>query len=363
MAVVDFIEPQPLPLGIQSWLVENGAGWDQTTGLQTNAVGEKAYTVLKVPKGKGGTVKGMVWGAYETGAGDIELRVETVDSSGNPSGTLVLANSKKTFAATTGGYKWNSADFDGTFAISDGDVIAVGWEVPTGSGVDCRTTRGTAPTTRYGFGRQSRHHTTSWLRSIQHDQFGLVYDDDTVWLFDGMPPVSGAATNPAFDANNNPNTRGNQFTVDFEAPFYGFKYVHPHQLSADFDLELYGPSGLLAEATVDSSLRSQAWYTDCVPHTGSPVTLSPGTTYVIAFEATHASSTINPGLSNFASAATRAGSILKNFAYATAHDPGDASDFAVDTTKFLPIYPVVGGLEIPAGGGGGAAAAAGIFGS
>ena len=95
-----------------SFLIENSA----VGGESTEEVGTGAYQTFLTPA-NAVSINSVAIYASVNQEMTIELRLETVDSSGNASGTLVSGASEEGMVQSGGGFKWISMSFDAPVSI------------------------------------------------------------------------------------------------------------------------------------------------------------------------------------------------------------------------------------------------------
>ena len=361
MAVVKYPHRRVHPFEITRGA--SSSNFNISPSAQINAPGEKAFSLVQVPRAHDGkSVTKIHLPLYSIGTNTAKALVETVDASGNPTGTLYSpGNSTVNFTFTNSSYHWRSLTFDGSFAITAGDYLGAGVEILTGTANTylCKIS-GINGTPHPGFA-QSRHYTTSWGRSIHHYGVIIEFSDGTMWPLDGSGMPSKSGINTAFDANDNPNHRGNRFRLLEDLEFDCF-YFHRPTTSADYKVKLYGPSGLLKEATMDESLYFNDWYPTFLECDGAPVVLEKDTDYVVCWAPISTTLTMNPIVQTMESQALKDGGAFKDISEAKAHNPTDVTDFTLDHTKLMSIWPAFSGVDIPAGGGGGGVIAHPLYG-
>lgn len=264
-----------------------------------------------------------------------ELRVETVDSTGKPSGTLwgtdtsqsysgVTANSTKTVTLSSGAVfnnigelfalRHNITFFAGNASLqgytdgSAGDFLP--YLASTSNGGSSWTARTTAPS------------------------FALEYSDGSFVLYPGNYPIDSIATD-ALTTTSNPRMVGNAFNNPVKMRAVGM-YINSDN-DADFNIKLYDSDGttvlasLSADADIPIGLTAGTTYVAYFP---TPVELAANAEYYLMFESLGSTVTtysLNM-LANIPLSATNGGSIAR-YVSTTTNAPTGAGDFTISTSK------------------------------
>ena len=91
--------------------------------MALTAVSYKGAVIIQAPKTGNISNIGFLASVYNTQA-DIDVRIETINASGDPSGTLWTANTNVAYSVTSVGWK-ETAALTASAAVVAGDLIAV----------------------------------------------------------------------------------------------------------------------------------------------------------------------------------------------------------------------------------------------
>jgi hypothetical protein len=223
-----------------------------SAGAQMNATGEMVAWRVQTPKTGNIRKIGFRTGTVATGA-TLDIRLETIGADGNPTGSLLAANTNVTQTiaggdddtwflvtltadapVTAGGY------FAIVFAFSGaaGDLNIAGMNVPN---------RGYFPT--------GKQFTTSWIDLNLTSLFAAEYDDGTYAPFHDSYPVKAIAT-VSIDSGTTPDEAGLKFMLPFKAVARGFWHGGA-QPTDNYDVKLYNRfDTVIASTTVDPDKTS-----------------------------------------------------------------------------------------------------------
>jgi hypothetical protein len=205
---------------------------------------------------KAGDIHKIGWrtNTVRTGAA-LDIRVETINASGQPSGSLwgtttnaiqIVANGDdNTWFLTT-----LTADATVTLgqffalvivnpAIAPGDLDIANMNSPS---------RGHFPSTKT--------FSTSWTDSQRPAVFGIEYSDGTYAPYTGAMPVKTIAS-VAIDSGTTPDEAGMRFKLPFRARARGF-WISCSQPSGNYDVKLYNHlDSVIASVTLDPHTTAQ----------------------------------------------------------------------------------------------------------
>lgn len=186
------------------WGLSNGSSFALGNFGLTSA-GHKCALVFAAPKNGVIEELGLMVGSVTSGA-TLDLRIETLDAAGDPSGTLVAGGANVNLAISTGDANtWKTATIGTPPTVTRGQMLAyVADNTPVVGNLNLRNS-GTIIQQQRGYGDVF---TASWARQVTAPNFAVRYQDDTEWArIPGVIP----ATNMGFASwnnNANPDERG-----------------------------------------------------------------------------------------------------------------------------------------------------------
>ena len=321
-----------------------------TSQVNVNTATTIIAWVLQAPKS--GTIEEVSLSrAFVEGQGTLNVRLETL-VNGVPSNTLIGTGA---FTATpsladSGGPNWYDMALDTPVAVTVGQKFAIVFQLSIG--MDQVYLRHFMDAGLFAFPSvlRSLNNRGSWaLLQGYAPLTSLKYSDGTYPSITGMYPYSDvAAVN--FSSSTTPDTIGNKFQVPAKVRVKGF-WLYA-DMDGDFNMSIYNSSGTVA--TYSGSGLEPPYTSGSLMYLllDSPVELNAGQDYVVAVEATDASTSqyyyaIAPDAAR-ASAFPGDGSFIMT----TAKDPTDSTDFTDQSTNMVFMGLVVDGVE---SGGGGAA--------
>lgn len=290
-------------------------------------------------------------GGATTGC-DALVRVETVDTStGLPTGTLVHANATDAVTITSGAADYAN-NFDGTFSLTQGQLIAFVISVSSGTPSGVNFAFWDDDGAAVGFPYLIDFDASATLRSTLSICAGLGISGSGAMPLPKMWPIN-AVSNETYNSGSAPDTIGNRIVVDAPIRVAGV-YCWTDQ-DGDATIKLYGTDG----ATV---LASAALYTAIPPITSSQlcevrftssVELAAGT-YWLAVEATTGTS-IGLSTITFVSSTWRSGSPFgaDKITYAACtQTPTNTGSWTVTETKQAMLGLIIDGVDDGASSGG-----------
>jgi hypothetical protein len=228
--------------------------------------------------------------ATVTNGATVNVRLETVDASGDPSDTLFAANTETTHVIANGDDNtWiRTGTLTASATVAIGDLIAVVIENPTASpgnlNIVYSTSAGfTASPGNPGVFGPVR--TTSV--DLAFPLVALEYDDGTFAIPMGAIPIDTASTVVTVDTARNPDEVALYFTPQFKVRIVGWWATLALVATADFRASLYASGN-------NTPLMTTDYDGDFISNTGSrnvseffndsPVTLDAGTAYYLGFQ-------------------------------------------------------------------------------
>lgn len=238
MALID-IPPFPL------WL--NDSRFNGYNNNLLDANGEKAAYIVQVPKS--GTIDRVCFRTNTVTTGDtVDVRIETLNASMDPSGALWGANTNAAqVILATDDNKWFEVTLTAGAVVNRGDWIAVVVSLPAaGSTGNLSTARGTASA---GVPYCDLF-TGTWAKTTASPIGAIRYSDGSYGHVPGMYPFD-TFLSATFTAASTPDERGNKITVPFPCKVIG-TWEYPDSGSGDRTFNLYSAADvLLASKAID----------------------------------------------------------------------------------------------------------------
>jgi len=228
----------------------------QQNAGQINAAGEKIAWILRATKA--GTIQrvGFMVSTVTT-SGDFDVRLEGVNTSGEPDGTLLDVSAEVSpYTISSNGWKW--ADFGGGngATVAVGDLIAVVVQDNASSAPDVTFVVRVNADATTGFPYQTQFLTGSWVHiSDGAPVFALEFDDGTVMPGIRSWPVNSNAA-IAFNSADSPDERGLIFQLPVRCRVTGaWIQAGPRN---DCDVKLYDSDGttVLETVSIDPDVRN-----------------------------------------------------------------------------------------------------------
>lgn len=248
-----------------------------------DAAGEKIAYITYVPED--GTITHVTFRvAGLTTAQTLRVSLQTLDASGNPSGTLYGGSTAGTQASPTANTWYRVALGTGATAVGgDRIAIVVEWDATAGN-LNVNTYLSPA-----SFGPQpvyiAEFTTGAWVKTrTRLGMFALDYNG-TYYPMIASPVVTGSE---AYHDGLTNDERGNRFVLPFKARAIG-AWFHGQIFSTagSGDVKLYGET-TESVSLAYASLASPSDYHTHYVYFANPVSLNASTTYRLALRATHA---------------------------------------------------------------------------
>lgn len=261
--------------------ISNGEFSANTATL--DAAGEKIAYITYVPED--GTITHVTFRvAGLTTAQTLRVSLQTLDASGNPSGTLYGGSTAGTQASPTANTWYRVALGTGATAVGgDRIAIVVEWDATAGS---LAINTYLAPAS---YGPQmvymAEYTTGAWVKTrTRLGMFAFDYSGTYYPLI--AAPVTGASE--AYHDGLANDERGNRFVLPFKARAIG-AWFHGQIFSTagSGQVKLYGET-TESVALAYASLAAPADYHTHFVFFANPVSLNANTTYRLALRATHA---------------------------------------------------------------------------
>lgn len=256
--------------------------WNTGSSLVIDAASEKAAFVFQVPET---AAYDRVWfysGDVITG-GTVDVRLETVDASGVPSGTLVGTNTNAsvTLATPTDDFVGKEVTLTAAASLTRGQWVALVIANPAVSnpntsvirmnGVESILSTGTPYTALY---------TGSWSKSQASPIMGLRADTGTWVRIRGAMAIL-TRSQVSYQTASSPDEYGNKIVIPFGCKVSGvwLNGINAN-FNGDFDVKLYDSTNtVLAAISLDKDYSTEAFR--FYAFDDDPPTLTAGATYRI----------------------------------------------------------------------------------
>lgn len=314
------------------------------TSSTLNAADEKAALVFQAPEDGNIDRLDFMITAVVAAEAALKVRLETVDTNGQPSGSLAGTNTETTINANSTG--WKEATLTAAASVTKGQWLALVVALPPGSTGNISIGLSTAPTAMSR--PYSAIFTTSWNKNARTMAAAVRYDDGTYPFIPGVLPLESIG-NSSFNSSSTPDERGSKITVPFACRVWG-AWLAGHTQDGDFNLKLYDDAdGVLASLSIDGNFHVDGTSNYEYIAFDGEVDLAAGDMVRVTVTATTATNTQVPEMT----APSGLGSALpggSNMIKTTRSDGGAWTDTA-DTMPLCGL--VISALDDGAGGGGG----------
>lgn len=335
-----------LPALIETGSVYGGVdGAPALTNYLIDAAGEKAGFVLRAPAT--GTIAKIGFGVRTvTAAQDLDVRLETVDANGDPSGTLLAAGSNGTQTPTANTWFWTALTSGAAVTRGDDIAISITW---AGTAGNLEIAAYWSNIAQMGGPPYADQYTTAWAKQSRMPVIALEYNNGSRPFLRSLPSVTNNLL--AFNSGSTPDEIGIRFQVPYKASILGCNIEMNRSSANSCTVRLYdASSNLLASRQIDTDAVGAANSGSVPAWFSSDVDLSINTTYRLTVVP---DSTTNIGIREIEvdSAGTLEALPLGANAYRTERTDGGV--WTDTNTKFPMIFPVWSRLDDGAGGGGG----------
>jgi len=234
-----------------------------TTGLLMDSADEKVAFIFRVRKT--GTIDRISVPMRTVTVSDtLKLTLQTVDGSGDPTGTLYGGSAAQTFTPVT--TVQNIVTMATGASATAGDLVAVVIEFNSFVAGNLNISYQNAGSY---FPYMSHLTGGSWSKKVGMPGFGIGYSDGTYENVGAYPGLSSSGANVvAFNSGSTPNERALLFKLPFPARISGCSIMLAHSAGANFDIILYDFDGvtILTSLSVvanqmDSVSRDSAFFT------------------------------------------------------------------------------------------------------
>jgi hypothetical protein len=322
-----------------------------TVSMSSTAI----WTGAIVPITKAGSITKIWVYLVNSNVGNVyDLRIESVNASGNPSGTLWAANTQKTGLTGYAAGALLQITLDASATVAINDVIAVVLKPTTYVGASSwggysdggpgDTLPVMTSTTNSG---------STWGARSLAPALGLEYSDGSFPRTLNLWPIY-AVNSATLNTTSNPRMAGNKITPQVGIRATGMWFWADND--ADVRLRLYGADGTTVLWTADFdrdlpySLAAAMIFTVYFP---TAIELSAGQTYYLMVEGLGASVLLYDLQAYNANAlsALNSGAVASRVTCASS-SPTSPASFTSDTDKQALCGLIFDGIDIPASGGG-----------
>lgn len=285
------------------------------------------------------------------GSPTIEVRIETVDASGLPSGTLWATDTNGTTGTITSSSNVLQA-LTASASVARGQVFCV--KLAYASGTSQQILQWS--NVNYNFQSSLPYIVTNTgtpTKGLMNTSFAAVSFGSSSTTFYQVPGASpGSSTTGGAFNNTNSARRGLRFTPPMSCRVCGLRWYNSNS-SGDYNVAIFNDAGteLSSSSTAfDGDHNAASANGTIIAFFDNPVTLTAGTTYRVAVEP---SSATNAHVSAFVlpSADYRGGTAAGTTAHYTTYASGSWTDTATDTIPFMDI--LIDQIDDGAGTGGG----------
>lgn len=228
----------PLPLFF------NGIG-----GISLSATTHRHGSICTVPKAGTLDVVGIRTGTVTTAA-DLRIRIETVNASGDPSGTLVAAGADGSVASPAAN-TWYDVTIVTPPTLTAGQLIAIVVDCPSGS-PNLQIARITGQSGQIPY---TDLFATSWAKSNNLPLGALKISGSWVTTPDFVPFTT--LTSVDFDVGSSPDERGNVFTCPIDCEINGAWFSGTGSSAGAHIVRVYDASNtVLTSTTVGAGVNA-----------------------------------------------------------------------------------------------------------
>ena len=333
-----------------------GVSANPTFASPINMSSTAIWTGAIIPIPKTGSIRKIWINLFSSNVGNIySVRLESVDASGRPSGTLWGTGTEATGLTGYAAGGIIEATLGSNASVTAGDLIAVMVRPTTYVGTSALAgymDGGPSGSSIPGIISTSDSGGTYAFRSYA-PTMALEYSDGSFANIAGLFPVRAANTT-TLTATSNPRMAGNKITPAVGLRAVGMWFWSDND--ANVRLRLYGPDGTTVLWTADYDgdipITSSAAFSFTL-YFPTPIELAAGQTYYLMAEALATS----VGLYDFQTfnaatlSALNAGAIASRVTCAN-NSPTGPGSFTADTDKQATCGLIFDGIDIPAASGG-----------
>ena len=242
---------------------------------------------------KTGSIRKVHWRTTNittAGADPLDIRIETVDAAGLPSGTLWGTNTNIPYTLGAAN-SWQVSDaLTADAVITDTDVlIAIVISNPVANFSNFQMASIVSAMAGSAGRPYQAMFTTGWAVQNVVPVFALEYSDGSIEYIPGAWPIEEFTSATVSNATT-PDEIGFRFQVPFRARARGFWMVKRCSSNADLDIVLYDAAGTQALVkSFDADLFRAPMSSEILEeHFDGTLILEPGTVYRLAYKSTTA---------------------------------------------------------------------------
>jgi hypothetical protein len=250
-----------------------------TTSTALDAVNERSACIFTAPKT--GTIDRVGFRtSTATTTADRIVTLETLNASGQPSGTLWGTNTTATVSVTsTDDDTWFEVTLTAGASVTQGDRLALVVSAPGASPGNSVIMHWSVTGGGSAFPYVANNVGVGWAKTVGRWFCGAVRYSDTTWPTTiGLYPLAtgtGSVDNSVFTTASTPDERGNKITIPFACKVGGAWAHHSAAQTGDFTWKLYDSgTTVLASKAIDgdySNASGHMWHMF-----GTEVTLNAG---------------------------------------------------------------------------------------
>ncbi len=285
------VQPAPYAFISRNEYPDSEFGASVYTALTaTTAINDKQASIFQAPRAGSITAITFRTGTVTTGA-TVDVRLETVNASGDPSGTLksTTTNASYVLVAGTDSNQLITVTLTSAYTCTKGEMLAVVIVNP-GASPGSWTLRGTVGGNASQLPYGDRSVTGVWTKNATAPSIGLKYG--TVYpKIGGLCLNGGVVTAPLSTAFNNTSANreaGNRFVAPAAWRVTGMWAYITNASNVAYDTILYqGTTAVLTRSNVGVEHKAAGL---CFTDFNSTFTLIPGQVYRVVFKPTTATS-------------------------------------------------------------------------
>jgi hypothetical protein len=239
--------------------------------------------IMSIPKSGNVTHVGYRHGS--NAAATVNIKIETVDSDGLPTGTLYKTDAYTAAHSPSSG-TWNEVALNDAIAVDSGDEVAVTFQNATAGNMQYQRLN-TGISTNYPY--TLVFDGATWTKSPLAPLVGLKYDDGNYEYIAGVTPISNLIAQ-TFNNGSVLTERGVKFNLPFGCEIEGFWTSYGNAVG-DFEVRLYEGSTLVySQAKVANTSNLNSSTTTLIPF-ANPITINKNTDYYASILATTGTNT------------------------------------------------------------------------
>lgn len=322
------------------------------TAATLNALSSHVAVIFQAPRTGNISKMYMRLGAVTTGA-TMEMTLETLDSNTprRPSGTLVGTGATFDDVITTGeANTLRTATFSATLPAVTRGALYAGCYRSKGSGT---TPNMVVSRTAVGASQlpycQAVINGTPSVPHTSYHCFAVEYDDGEIYEIPACIPASSVA-NQGYNSSNNPNEYGNVWTPEADTyvdSFWG--HLGGGSAAQEPYFEIRDAAGTLQHSQlVDAAARGSTNRGTTLIILDTPYLFPAGVKTHFTVRA-NTTTSININYMDFASNNMLNSCLLGKNCFGVTRNGGAFTE--INTRKYM-LFPLTGGVDVPAGGGG-----------